>query len=142
MSLEPPPLRDVIKRFDLRSQKRLGQHFLLDLNLTRRIARAAGNLDTCTVIEVGPGPGGLTRALLDNGAKKVIAIESDPRCVKAIEELALNYNNRLKIIGCNAMKFNFSDLCDGPKKIIANLPYNIATPLLIGWLRNINHFKN
>ena len=140
MNFKPPPLREVIKRFDLRTQKKLGQHFLLDQNLTKRVARAAGNINTCTVIEVGPGPGGLTRALLENGAKKVIAIEHDPRCVEAIEELAINYNGRLKIIEFNALKLSLFDLCQGPKKIVANLPYNIATPLLIGWLKHINHF--
>ncbi len=142
MNFKPPPLREVIKRFDLRTQKKLGQHFLLDQNLTKRVARAAGNINTCTVIEVGPGPGGLTRALLENGAKKVIAIEHDPRCVKAIEELAINYNGRLKIIEFNALKLSLFDLCQGPKKIVANLPYNIATPLLIGWLKHINHFES
>ena len=142
MNFKAPPLREVIKRYNLRAQKRFGQHFLLDLNLNARIARAAGNLETCTIIEVGPGPGGLTRALLDNGAKKVIAIEKDPRCVKAMEDLAINYSGRLKIIEANALNLNFFDLCHGPKKIVANLPYNIATPLLIGWLKNINHFEN
>ena len=142
MSFKPPPLRDVIKRFDLRSQKKLGQHFLLDLNLTGRIARAAGSLNTCTIIEVGPGPGGLTRALLDSGAKKVIAIEQDPRCVKAMEELAINYEGRLKIIESDALNLKFFELCNGPKKIVANLPYNVATPLLISWLKNIQHFES
>jgi 16S rRNA (adenine1518-N6/adenine1519-N6)-dimethyltransferase len=142
MSYELPPLRDVVKRFDLNTQKRLGQHFLLDLNLTARIARAAGNLRTCTVIEVGPGPGGLTRALLDNGAKLVIAIERDSRCVKAIEELAIHYNGRLKVINANALKVEYASLCQGPKKIVANLPYNVATPLLIDWLKNINQFES
>jgi len=142
MSLELPPLRDVIERYDLKTQKKFGQHFLLDLNLTARIARAAGNLSACTVIEVGPGPGGLTRALLDNGAKQVIAIERDPRCAKAIEELAIHYHGRLKIIQDNALKLKFSSLCEGPKKIVANLPYNVATPLLIGWLKKINQFES
>jgi 16S rRNA (adenine1518-N6/adenine1519-N6)-dimethyltransferase len=142
MCFKPPHLRDVIERFDLKTQKKFGQHFLLDLNLTARIARAAGDLSTCTVIEVGPGPGGLTRALLDSNAKQVIAIERDPRCVKAIEELAIHYNGRLKIVEENALKIKFTDLCQGPKKIVANLPYNVATPLLIGWLKNINHFES
>jgi 16S rRNA (adenine1518-N6/adenine1519-N6)-dimethyltransferase len=141
MSFELPPLRDVMERFDLKTQKKFGQHFLLDLNLTARIARAAGNLTTCTVIEVGPGPGGLTRALLDNGAKQVIAIERDARCVKAIEELAVFYNGRLKVISQNALEVEYASLCRGPKKIVANLPYNVATPLLIDWLKNINQFE-
>jgi 16S rRNA (adenine1518-N6/adenine1519-N6)-dimethyltransferase len=142
MSPELPPLRDVISRFGLNSRKKFGQHFLLDLNLTTRIALAAGNLSACTVVEVGPGPGGLTRALLDSGAQQVIAIERDPRCVKAIEDLATHYNGRLKVIDANALELNLADLCQGPKKIVANLPYNVATPLLIGWLKNINKFES
>ena len=142
MSTELPPLRDVISRFGLNSRKKFGQHFLLDLNLTSKIVRAAGNLSACTVIEIGPGPGGLTRALLDSGAKQVIAIERDPRCVEAIEDLASHYNGRLKVIDANALELNLAGLCQGPKKIVANLPYNEATPLLISWLKSINQFES
>jgi 16S rRNA (adenine1518-N6/adenine1519-N6)-dimethyltransferase len=142
MSPELPPLRDVISRFGLNSRKKFGQHFLLDLNLTSKIARAAGNLSACTVIEIGPGPGGLTRALLDSGAKQVIAIERDPRCVEAIEDLASHYNGRLKVIDANALELNLAGLCQGPKKIVANLPYNVGTPLLISWLKSINQFES
>ena len=114
MTTELPPLRDVIVRFDLNSRKKFGQHFLLDLNLTEKIARVAGNLSACTVVEIGPGPGGLTRALLDSGAQQVIAIERDPRCVEAIKELAGHYDGRLKVIDANALDFNLSDICQGP----------------------------
>jgi 16S rRNA (adenine1518-N6/adenine1519-N6)-dimethyltransferase len=142
MSPELPPLRDVIGRFGLDARKKFGQHFLLDLNLTARIARAAGDLSACTVIEVGPGPGGLTRALLDGGAKQVIAVERDPRCVEAIEDLTSHYDGRLKIIDADALELDLAGLCDGPKKIVANLPYNVATPLLISWLKKINQFES
>lgn len=142
MNCKPPPLRDVINCFNLNAQKKFGQHFLLDLNLTAKIARAAGDLNSCTVVEVGPGPGGLTRALLDSGAKKVIAIERDPRCVKAITELAAHYDGRLKVLEENALKLNFANLCQGPKKIVANLPYNVATPLLISWLKSIDQYES
>jgi 16S rRNA (adenine1518-N6/adenine1519-N6)-dimethyltransferase len=130
-----PPLRDVIKRHDLAARKSLGQNFLLDLNLTARIARAAGPLDDCTVIEIGPGPGGLTRALLALGAKRVIAIERDERALGALEEIAQRYPGRLDIICADAMTFDPRPHLGGAHaKIVANLPYNIATPLLIGWL--------
>ncbi len=135
-----PPLRETIARFGLDARKKFGQHFLLDLNLTARIARAAGDLSNCTVIEIGPGPGGLTRALLDAGAKQLIAIERDPRCVEAIEDLATHYKGRLKVIDADALELDIVKLAEGPKKIVANLPYNVATPLLIGWLRKINQF--
>jgi 16S rRNA (adenine1518-N6/adenine1519-N6)-dimethyltransferase len=141
MSPELPPLRDTIARFGLDARKKFGQHFLLDLNLTARIARTAGDLSESTVIEIGPGPGGLTRALLENGAKHVIAIERDPRCVEAIEDLATHYEGRLSVIDADALDLDLSLLAEGPKKIVANLPYNIATPLLIGWLRQIGNFE-
>jgi 16S rRNA (adenine1518-N6/adenine1519-N6)-dimethyltransferase len=130
-----PPLRDVIQRHDLAPRKSLGQNFLLDLNLTTRIARAAGPLEATTVIEVGPGPGGLTRALLALGARRVIAIERDERAIGALAEIAAHYPGRLEIVCADAMTYDPRPLLGGARaKIVANLPYNIATPLLIGWL--------
>jgi 16S rRNA (adenine1518-N6/adenine1519-N6)-dimethyltransferase len=130
-----PPLREVIEQHGLAAKKSLGQNFLLDLNLTGKIARAAGDLTQHTVIEVGPGPGGLTRALLLHGAKKVVAIERDERCLAALAEIAAHYPGRLEIISGDAMKTDFTALVpDGPAKIVANLPYNIGTELLIRWL--------
>ncbi len=129
-----PPLRDVIARHGLSAKKQLGQNFLLDLNLTARIARVAGPLDGITVIEVGPGPGGLTRALLAEGARKVVVIERDDRAIPALEEIGAAYPGRLTIIAGDAMEIDYASLADGPTRIVANLPYNIATPLLIGWL--------
>jgi 16S rRNA (adenine1518-N6/adenine1519-N6)-dimethyltransferase len=130
-----PPLRDVIKRHDLSARKSLGQNFLLDLNLTARIARAAGPLEGATVLEVGPGPGGLTRALLAMGAARVIAVERDERALGALEEIAKRYPGRLEIVCADAMTFDPTPLLGGQRtKIVANLPYNIATALLIGWL--------
>jgi 16S rRNA (adenine1518-N6/adenine1519-N6)-dimethyltransferase len=132
---ELPPLREVVRRFELRARKSLGQNFLLDLNLTARIARAAGPLEGVTVIEVGPGPGGLTRALLAGGAARVVAIERDPRCVAALAELAETYPGRLEVIEGDALDFDPSPHLDsGPARIVANLPYNIATALLLRWL--------
>ena len=130
-----PPLREVIRRHGLSAKKSLGQNFLLDLNLTARIARSAGDLKDATVVEVGPGPGGLTRALLALGARHVIAIERDERAVAALEEIAQAYPGRLDVVAADAMTFDPRPLLGGARaKIIANLPYNIATPLLIGWL--------
>ena len=130
-----PPLRDVIAAHGLNALKSLGQNFLLDLNLTGRIARASGPLEGVTVIEVGPGPGGLTRALLSEGATRVIAIERDRRCIAALEEIAAHYPGRLEIIEGDALATDMAALASGRVKIVANLPYNIATPLLIGWLQ-------
>ncbi|MBO6902247.1 MAG: 16S rRNA (adenine(1518)-N(6)/adenine(1519)-N(6))-dimethyltransferase RsmA [Rhizobiaceae bacterium] len=131
-----PPLRDVISRHELRARKELGQNFLLDLNLTGRIARAAGPLDDATVIEVGPGPGGLTRGLLANGAKHVIAIERDRRCIAALEEIAAHYPGRLEIIEGDALKTDFTALApdNAGVRIASNLPYNIGTELLVRWI--------
>lgn len=130
-----PPLRDVIARHGLDARKALGQNFLLDLNLTQKIARTAGPLEDVTVIEVGPGPGGLTRAILSLGAKKVIAIERDARCLPALAEIADFYPGRLEVIEGDALKIGFEDLAtEGPVKIIANLPYNVGTQLLVNWL--------
>ncbi|WP_455272115.1 16S rRNA (adenine(1518)-N(6)/adenine(1519)-N(6))-dimethyltransferase RsmA [Rhizobium herbae] len=130
-----PPLRDVIARHGLDAKKALGQNFLLDLNLTQKIARTAGPLEDVTVIEVGPGPGGLTRAILSLGAKKVIAIERDSRCLPALAEIADFYPGRLEVIEGDALKTPFENLVtEGPVKIIANLPYNVGTQLLVNWL--------
>ena len=129
-----PPLRDVIERHGLSALKSLGQNFLLDLNLTARIARAAGNLSGKTVVEIGPGPGGLTRAILAAGAAKVHAIERDRRAIAALEEIATYYPGRLDIIEGDAHEVDSAALGDEPPVIMANLPYNIATPLLTGWL--------
>jgi 16S rRNA (adenine1518-N6/adenine1519-N6)-dimethyltransferase len=129
-----PPLRNVIAQHGLTARKGLGQNFLLDLNLTRRIARAALPLEGHTVIEVGPGPGGLTRALLSEGAEKVIAVETDKRAIPALEEIAAAFPGRLSIVGADALKVNWPAIAEGHTKVVANLPYNVATPLLVGWL--------
>ncbi|TNE57447.1 MAG: 16S rRNA (adenine(1518)-N(6)/adenine(1519)-N(6))-dimethyltransferase RsmA [Alphaproteobacteria bacterium] len=132
-----PPLRDVIDAHGLRAKKSLGQNFLLDLNLTRKIARAAGNHHEATVLEIGPGPGGLTRALLAEGARKVIAVEKDERCLAALQEISAAYPGRLDVIPGDALSLNESDLLaelNGPIKVVANLPYNIGTALLIKWV--------
>jgi 16S rRNA (adenine1518-N6/adenine1519-N6)-dimethyltransferase len=130
-----PPLRDVIRTHDLQARKSLGQNFLLDLNLTLRIARTAGDLSQATVLEVGPGPGGLTRALLVAGARRVVAVEKDTRCLPALEEIAAHYPGRLDIRNADALTLRLSEIADhGPLKIIANLPYNVGTQLLLGWV--------
>jgi 16S rRNA (adenine1518-N6/adenine1519-N6)-dimethyltransferase len=130
-----PPLREVIRRHDLSAKKSLGQNFLLDLNLTARIARAGGPLEGVTVVEIGPGPGGLTRALIASGARRVIAVERDSRAVAAIEEIAAHYPGRLTIVPGDALTVDVAPcLDDGPARIVANLPYNIATALLVRWL--------
>ena len=131
-----PPLREVVAAHGLDARRSLGQNFLYDLNLTGRIARAAGPLEGITVIEIGPGPGGLTRALLSEGAAKVIAIERDARCLAALAEIAAHWPGRLDIVEGDALSVDYPALAAGAAKvrICANLPYNIATPLLIGWL--------
>jgi 16S rRNA (adenine1518-N6/adenine1519-N6)-dimethyltransferase len=129
-----PPLRDVIETHGLAAKKSLGQNFLFDLNLTRRIARSAAPLDQATIIEIGPGPGGLTRALLAEGARKVIAVERDARALPALAEIAAHYPGRLHVIEGDALEVDWTNLVDGPARIVANLPYNIGTPLLLGWL--------
>ena len=130
-----PPLRDVIQRHGLDAKKALGQNFLLDLNLTQKIARTAGPIENHTVIEVGPGPGGLTRAILALGAKRVIAIERDARCLPALAEISEHYPGRLTVIEGDALKVDFEALAPGePVRIIANLPYNVGTQLLVNWL--------
>ncbi len=127
MSDSLPPLRDVIAECNLTARKRLGQNFLFDLNLTRRIARAAMPLDDCSVIEIGPGPGGLTRALLLEGAARVVAIERDERVLPALADIARHYPGRLQVIEGDALKTGWHSLVSGPAKVVANLPYNIAT---------------
>ncbi|MBF0247883.1 MAG: 16S rRNA (adenine(1518)-N(6)/adenine(1519)-N(6))-dimethyltransferase RsmA [Alphaproteobacteria bacterium] len=135
------PLRDIIAEHGLAAKKTLGQNFLLDLNLTSRIARTAGDLSDTTVIEVGPGPGGLTRAILAAGAKRVVAVERDRRCIDALESyLVPHAGGRLEIIDGDALEQDFQALAPAPRRIMSNLPYNIATPLLIGWLKNAQAF--
>lgn len=129
-----PPLREVIERDDLAAKKSLGQNFLLDLNLTMKIARTAGDLRDVTVLEIGPGPGGLTRALLEAGAKKVVVIERDARFLPALEEISHACPGRLDIVEGDALEVDHASLVEGRVKIVANLPYNIATPLLTNWL--------
>ena len=129
-----PPLREVIARHDLSAKKSLRQNFLFDLNLTRRIARSAAPLEGFTIVEVGPGPGGLTRALLMEGATRVVAIERDERTLPALAEISEAYPDRLHVIAEDALAMNWSSAITGPAKIVANLPYNVATTLLTGWL--------
>jgi 16S rRNA (adenine1518-N6/adenine1519-N6)-dimethyltransferase len=130
-----PPLRDFIRRHDLNARKSLGQNFLLDLNLAARIARGAGPLDGVTVIEIGPGPGGLTRALLALGARQVVAVERDRRCVAALSEIVAHFAGRLIIVDADAMRFDARPyLGRGPVRVVGNLPFNIATALLVSWL--------
>jgi 16S rRNA (adenine1518-N6/adenine1519-N6)-dimethyltransferase len=130
-----PPLRDVINRHGLIAKKALGQNFILDLNLTARIARAAGPLDGVTVVEIGPGPGGLTRALLACGAERVIAVERDERALAALDEIAARYPGRLQVIAGDALDVDVrAGLGTGKARVVANLPYNIATALLVSWL--------
>jgi 16S rRNA (adenine1518-N6/adenine1519-N6)-dimethyltransferase len=137
-----PPLREIIARYGIVAHKRLGQNFLLDPNLTGRIARAAGRLDHATVIEIGPGPGGLTRALLASGAHRVVAIERDRRCLAALGELAAAYQGRLDLVAGDALEIDPATLSEKPRKIVANLPYNIATPLLLGWLERVQEYES
>jgi 16S rRNA (adenine1518-N6/adenine1519-N6)-dimethyltransferase len=141
MAHEPdglPPLRDVIRQHDLMAKKSLGQHFLLDFDLLLKIARAGGSLDGVTVVEIGPGPGGLTRGLLAAGAAKVISIERDQRCLPALEAIAARYPGRLEVHAADALDIDWPALLagvTGPVRIASNLPYNVATPLLLGWVK-------
>ena len=129
-----PPLREVIARHGLGARKALGQHFLLDLNLTRRIARAAGAIAEGTVVEIGPGPGGLTRALLECGAAHVVAIERDERCAAALAEVQAAFPGRLDLVMGDALAIDPATVAPAPRRIVANLPYNISTALLLRWL--------
>jgi len=129
-----PPLRDVIARHDLRARKALGQNFLLDLNLTARIARQAGDLTSCDVLEIGPGPGGLTRGLLAEGARRVLAVEKDARCLPALAEIAAAYPGRLEVLNADALEIDALAHLTPPVRIVSNLPYNVGTELLVRWL--------
>jgi 16S rRNA (adenine1518-N6/adenine1519-N6)-dimethyltransferase len=139
---ELPPLREVIAAHGLAPLKRYGQHFLTDPRLIARIAAAAGDLTQGTVFEIGPGPGGLTRALLDAGAAKVIAVEYDSRCLAALAELAEAYPGRLELVEADALEVDLTSLAEGPRKIVANLPYNISTALLTRWLAQAESFDS
>ncbi|MEO0503754.1 MAG: rRNA adenine dimethyltransferase family protein, partial [Pseudomonadota bacterium] len=129
-----PPLREVIATHDLRAKKALGQNFLLDLNLTAKIARQAGDLRGIDVLEIGPGPGGLTRGLLAEGARRVLAIEKDARCLPALAEIAAAYPGRLSVVEGDALQINPLDHLTPPIRVAANLPYNVGTELLVRWL--------
>lgn len=129
-----PPLREVIAEFGLGARRALGQHFLLDLNLTRRIARAASDLDAGTVVEIGPGPGGLTRSLLAEGARHLVAIERDRRCIDALRSLEAASQGRLQLLAADALDVDVTTLGPPPLRIVSNLPYNVGTPLLFAWL--------
>ncbi|MDU8926558.1 16S rRNA (adenine(1518)-N(6)/adenine(1519)-N(6))-dimethyltransferase RsmA [Alisedimentitalea sp. MJ-SS2] len=135
MPIDPlPPLREVIANHGLSARKSLGQNFLLDLNLTAKIARSAGELSDCDVLEIGPGPGGLTRGLLAEGARRVLAIEKDARCLPALEEIAAAYPGQLEIINGDALEVDPLTHLTPPIRIAANLPYNVGTELLVRWL--------
>jgi 16S rRNA (adenine1518-N6/adenine1519-N6)-dimethyltransferase len=136
-----PPLREVIARHGLDARRALGQHFLLDGNLTARIARLAGDLSGRHAIEIGPGPGGLTRALLDSAAADVTVVELDPRAVAAMEELTAAADGRLRVVAGDALAIDIAMLVPAPRVVVANLPYNVATPLLVGWLRQAASFE-
>ncbi len=137
-----PPLGEVIRAHGLAAKRGLGQHFLLDLNLTRRIARTAGPLEGVAVVEIGPGPGGLTRALLETAAARVVAVERDPRCIDALAPLVAHAAGRLELVEADARGLDLSTLAPAPRAVVANLPYNVATPLLIGWLRDSTAFQS
>ena len=133
-----PPLKDVISKYEIRAKKSLGQNFLLDLNLTSKIARYAGNLKQSDVLEIGPGPGGLTRSLLNEGARQVVSIEKDNRCIAALEEIQSLFPGRFRLLQGDALSMNVTQYLTDPIKIIANLPYNIGTELLVRWLNSKN----
>ena len=135
-------MREVIARHGIAARRSLGQNFILDLNLTRRIARAAQGRDSGTTIEIGPGPGGLTRALLDEGAARVVAIERDPRCLAALADLTTHYPGRLELVEGDALKLDPVALTPAPRRIVANLPYNIATVLLLRWLDRVGEYES
>lgn len=137
-----PSLRDVIDTHELQATKSLGQNFLLDLNVTRKIVRAAGDLSGVHAIEIGPGPGGLTRALVESDAASVTAIEYDPRAIGALQGLVEAASGKLTLIQGDALTVDCAALTPAPRAIVANLPYNIATPLLIGWLRQIDDYRS
>ncbi len=137
-----PPLRDIVEEFELKPKKSLGQNFLFDQNITDKIARCAGDISNCTVIEIGAGPGGLTRSLLRAGAKKLIAVEYDKRAISALQSLKEASQGRLEIINADALNTNLLEIAgSGNKKIVANLPYNIGTALLTNWLKQVRENK-
>jgi 16S rRNA (adenine1518-N6/adenine1519-N6)-dimethyltransferase len=136
-----PPLAEIVRKYGLAARKSLGQHFLFDLNLTRRIARAAGDLSQGTTIEIGPGPGGLTRGLLAEGAGHVVAVERDARALPALAEIAAAYPGRLETIEADALELDAASLGKPPRRIVANLPYNVGTPMLLGWLARPEAFE-
>ena len=129
-----PPLREVIATHQLSARKSLGQNFLLDLNLTAKIARQAGDLSRCDVLEIGPGPGGLTRSLLSEGARRVVAVEKDIRCIAALNDIAAAYPGRLEVISADALEIDPLGYLTPPIRVVANLPYNVGTELLVRWL--------
>jgi 16S rRNA (adenine1518-N6/adenine1519-N6)-dimethyltransferase len=135
-----PPLREIVGRFDIAAQKSLGQHFLFDLNLTRRVVSVAGKLSGLQVVEIGAGPGGLTRALLESEAEHVYAVERDPRAVNALRELAQHAGGRLTVLEGDALSLDLTRIMPGPRHVISNLPYNIGTQLLINWLMQADQF--
>ncbi len=137
-----PSLRDVLARYDLRARKSLGQHFLCDLNLLRRIVGTAGDLSGCAVFEIGPGPGGLTRSLAESQASCVFAIEKDPRFMGALEEIVAASKGHVKLVAGDALKINLPSLAPAPRAIVSNLPYNIGTELLLGWLKEIDKYRS
>lgn len=136
-----PPLREVIAKHDLKAKKSLGQHFLLDLNLTRRLVREAGDLSGITAIEIGPGPGGLTRALFESKARHIIAIEKDDRFINALQPLVDEANGRLRIIHADALEIDPVDITPAPRAMLANLPYNVGTLLLVNWLHRAQEYE-
>ncbi len=136
-----PSLRDVIARHGLTARRKLGQHFILDANLTDRVVRSAGDLRNVTVFEIGAGPGGLTRSLLRTGARKIIAIERDDRCVSALEELADSFPDTLSILQADALSMDLPAFAPPPRAIVSNLPYNVSVPLLLRWLRTADAFQ-
>lgn len=136
-----PPLAETVRKYGLAARKSLGQHFLFDLNLTRRIARAGGDLTGGTTIEIGPGPGGLTRGLLMEGAARVIAVERDARALPALAEIAAAYPGKLEILEADALSIDAASLGEAPRRIVANLPYNAGTPMLLAWLARPDAFE-
>ncbi len=138
-----PSLKETVDQFGLAAKKSLGQNFLLNMDTVRKVARMAGELGDCTVIEIGPGPGGLTRALLEAGAKRVISIEHDPRCIEALQPLVIKAEGRLSVVHADALTVRPQDLCPGePLKIVANLPYNVGTQLLVNWLHDLDNVQS
>jgi 16S rRNA (adenine1518-N6/adenine1519-N6)-dimethyltransferase len=136
-----PPLAETVRRHGLAARKSLGQHFLFDLNLTRRIARAGGDLARGTTIEIGPGPGGLTRGLLAEGAMRVIAVERDERALPALAEIAAAYPGRLEVVAADALAIDVATLGSAPRRVVANLPYNVGTPMLLAWMARPDAFE-